>query len=146
MVHALDEIHRLLKPGGCLIDIHPFAEAPLYKVSRGKKVLFSQPKPVFCPDDYHSADHALRQAVADHKYILERSGEFEYIIQASSTVELSTYFEMIDAYNQSTQDEAEAAREAAFLATVDKVRLEAGEGAEVATHERVHISRFKPIK
>ena len=28
MVHALEEIHRLLKPAGTLIEIHPSVDAP----------------------------------------------------------------------------------------------------------------------
>jgi hypothetical protein len=37
MVHALEEIHRLLKPSGRLIDIHPVAEASWLNASGTKR-------------------------------------------------------------------------------------------------------------
>ena len=46
MVHALEEIQRLLRPGGSLIDIHPFPEVPLIEVYQGGRVLFAEPQPV----------------------------------------------------------------------------------------------------
>lgn len=146
MVHALDEIHRLLKPGGCLIDIHPFAEAPLYKVRKGMKILFSQPKPDFNPDDYLCADHTLAGAVAEGKYTLERSGEFEYIIHAASTAELIEYYRAIDAYDITPEANEITPLEAQFLNQIDEIIKSAGAGAEITTHEWVHIARMVPIK
>ena len=35
MVHALKQIHGLLAPGGCLIDMHPNGEPPPITVRLG---------------------------------------------------------------------------------------------------------------
>ena len=39
MVHALEKIHRLLKPGGWLIDIHPTSEPASIEVRVGERTL-----------------------------------------------------------------------------------------------------------
>ena len=46
MVHALEEIHHLLKPDDCSIEIHPVRGTPLVKVYQGSTVLFVGPIPV----------------------------------------------------------------------------------------------------
>jgi len=43
MVHALEEIQRLLRPDGSLIDIHPVLEAPLIEAYQGDRVLLAEP-------------------------------------------------------------------------------------------------------
>jgi hypothetical protein len=44
MVHALEEIHRLLRPNGTLIDIRPYAEPTIVEVISGDQTLFAEPK------------------------------------------------------------------------------------------------------
>src|SRR5919204_397683 len=45
MVHALEEIHRLLRPAGTLIEIHPAIGSPFVEVRSGGNVAFSEPDP-----------------------------------------------------------------------------------------------------
>jgi hypothetical protein len=146
MVHALDETRRLLKADGCLIDVHPFAEASLFKVHSGKEILFSQPKPDFCKDDYLNADHVIEDAVRQKKYLLEGSVEFEYIILGASVSELRAYYEMIDTYESSPESAEITPLEAQLFEQAEEIRQGAGMGAEVAVHTRVHISRLKPAR
>lgn len=64
MVHALKEIHRLLKSDGCLIEIHPALESPLIKVYQGDAVLFVEPYPGYdYEDDIRHAEDALVQVI-----------------------------------------------------------------------------------
>ena len=51
MVHALEEIHRLLKPDGMLINIHPVPEGYFIKVIQGDRTLFAERKRETCSED-----------------------------------------------------------------------------------------------
>lgn len=146
MVHALDEIQLLLKPHGCLIDIHPFGDPSLVEVYQQGRLLFSQPDPASSIADYRHADEALTQAVQRRIFTLEKAGQFDYLVYGSSVAELSVYYEEIDAFASSTENEAEDALEAEIFARAGEILQGAGEGAEVASHDRVHIARLKPIK
>jgi len=146
MVHALDEIHRLLKPAGNLVDLHPVAEAPLIEVYQGGRVLFAQPYPEYTVEDYLHADDALVQAVQRRKFVIERSGQFDYLVYGSSVDELLDYIDEANAFVDESKDEAESPLEAEFISHVKEIIQGAGEGAKVATHERIHIARLRPIK
>ncbi len=146
MVHALEEIHRLLKPDGILIDIHPSAEPFLVEVYRDGRCLFSEPRTYGSTEGYRLADEAFEHVVQHHHYILERNEQFDYHVYASSIDELFDYYAQIDAYEVSIQEKLQEARKAEIYVQAEGMLHEAGEGAEVASHERVHIARLKPIK
>ena len=146
MVHALEEIHRLLKPDGNLIDIHPVADAPLIEVYQGGRVLFAQPMPDYSTEDYRQADSALAQAIQRRIFVIERSGQFDYLVYGSSVTELRDYVAETNAFVDKPEDEAVSALEEEFIARVEGIMQGAGEGAEVATHERIHIARLRPVK
>lgn len=146
MVHALEEIRRLLKRGGKLIDIHPFVEAPLVEVHQGGRVLFTEPAPGFSTEGYRQADNALAQAIQRRMHVLERSGQFDFLVYGSSTSELCEYIAQASAFDEEPKSEAAARREAEMVARVEGIMQGAGEGAEVATHERIRIARLRPIK
>ncbi len=64
MVHALEEIKRLLKRNGYLIDIHPIRKAPLIKVYRGENLLLAESDPGYDYDEgLRHADEALDEVV-----------------------------------------------------------------------------------
>ena len=72
MVHALEEIQRLLKPDGCLIDIHPIREAPLIRVYQGRNLLFAESDPGYDYDaDIRHAEEALENSAAHHHLALK---------------------------------------------------------------------------
>ncbi len=145
MVHALEEIHRLLRPDGSLIDIHPILEAPLIKAFQGGRVLFAEPSPGYSGEDYRQAEHALAQIVERRLFVIERSGEFDFLTYGSSVVELRDFLAMANAYDVSPKDEAVEAREAELYARVEGIMQASGEGAEVAYHERGRIARLKAV-
>jgi hypothetical protein len=148
MVHALEEIHRLLRAGGRLIDIHPVLEVPLIKVFQGGRVLFAEPDPDFdnYKEDVRQAEAALAQIVQRGLFVIERSGEFDSSKYASSVAELRDSTAKASAYNDSPPDEAVVAREAELYARAEQIMQAAGEGAEVAIHEKGHIARLKPVR
>lgn len=146
MVHALEEIQRLLKSGGCLIDIHPVREAPLIKVYQGDRTLLAEPSPVFTDEDYRRADDALAQVVQRRLFVVEGSREFDFFIYGSSVAELADFLTQANAYDDRPADEAMTARQAELATRVEAAMRTAGDGAEVAYHERGRIVRLRPIK
>jgi len=146
MVHALEEIHRLLKADGILIDIHPFAEDFMVEVYQDGRLIFSEPRTGGSTEGYRLSDEALEQVVQRNHFVLERNEQFDYHVYASSIDELFDYYAQIDAYEESIQEELQEARQAEIYVRVEGILQEAGFGAEVASHERVHIACLKPIK
>jgi hypothetical protein len=148
MVHALEEIHHLLRPGGRLIDIHPVLEVPLIKVFQGGRVLFAEPDPDFdnYKEEVRQAEDALAQIVQRRLFVIERSGEFDSLKYGSSVAELRDSTAKAGAYDDSPPDEAVVAREAELYARVEEIMQAAGEGAEVAIHEKGRIARLKPMR
>jgi hypothetical protein len=146
MVHALEQVHRLLKPGGVLVDIHPVAEAPLVEVHQGETVLFAEPFPGFSAEDYQRAQDALASAVKRGLFARERGGQFDFLVYASSFPELRDYVEEQGAFDETPADEAQLALDEAFYTQIEAAMRLAGAGALVATHERVRIARLRPVK
>jgi hypothetical protein len=142
MVHALEAIHRLLKPGACLIEIHPLPEAPLAKIVQGGKVTLSEPVPALNEDEVRQAEAALAHAIQRRLFVVDRSRVFDFLVYAPSVAELHTYLEEANAFQDSPPDEAAAAAQAELAARLEEALPAAGAGVEVAFHERACITRL----
>jgi hypothetical protein len=135
MVHALEEIHRLLKPDGYLIEIHPILETPLVKVYDGSTVLFSGPYPGYdYEEDLWHGENALQQVVQRPLFAIEHSREFDFLTYGSSITELQDFWA-----------EPAEARKAELYAQVEEIMQAAAGGAKIALHERARISRLRPM-
>jgi hypothetical protein len=144
MVHALEVIHHLLKPGGCLLDIHPLPQAPLAKIVQGGKITFAGPVPALNEDDVRQAEAALAQVVQRRLFVVEQSAVFDFLVYAPTVAELCNFLEEANAFQDSPPDEAAAAAQAELAARLEEALPAAGEGAEVAFHERACITRLMP--
>jgi len=94
MVHALEQIHNLLKPGGCLIDIHPNGELVEfhYQVDEGEQFLgYMQESDDYI--EYLQADEAVQTAVDGGLFHLEAARGFEFRTYADSFNELKAFLE-----------------------------------------------------
>lgn len=148
MVHALEEIHRMLKPDGRLIDIHPMLEMPLIEGHQGDRILFVEPQQR-STDDIEIiglAEEALAQIVQRDMFVIESSGSFDYLTYCPSTAELSDFLAKPSGVHETIKDEAEVAREAEQIARVEAIMQTAGEGAEIAFHEKGRIARLRPVR
>jgi SAM-dependent methyltransferase len=146
MVHALEEIHRLLKPDGMLIDIHPIPEGYLIKALTGDRIFFAEPKRHTCSEDVLHAEAALAESVDRHLFTVDRSAEFDFLTYASSVRELRDYWEELNAFEDDPVDEASIAREEDLYAQVEEIIQNSRPGVEVAIHERVRVARLRPVK
>jgi hypothetical protein len=145
MVHALEEIHRLLRPDGSLIDIHPSLEAPLVEIHQDEKTVFAEPVPEHAYQGKQQAEKALTDVVQRGLFMVQRAGVFDFRVYASSIVELRSFLEEANAFEDSPPDEEAEAWQAELAAQVVEAMQAAGEGAEVAFYERVRITRLRPF-
>jgi len=146
MVHALEEIHRLLKPSGVLIDIHPVAEASLVEIHRGGKIDLVDHWSVrqWCTD-FQQADNALAEIVQRGLFTVERERVFNSLTYYSSVAEMRTDLkEAIIKYARDAQSADEAMPDAEALAARAEELIEDASRSELIMRERAHISRLKP--
>jgi SAM-dependent methyltransferase len=144
MVHALEEIHRLLRPDGVLIDIHPAREAPLVEVHADGRIVVTETYPRAHGDDLVQAEEALSESVRTGVFAEEAVRAFEFMTYGSSVAELRAFFEEAGAYDASPIDDQVASRRDAMYARVEEVRRRTGKRAKIGFREPTRMSRLVP--
>jgi hypothetical protein len=135
MVHALETIQHLLKPGGILLDIHPTNEPAAVAVR-----LLEQIIPAGWIDEsddyveYEWADEALQRMVDNRPFMLERMGTFEFMWHADSMNDLRAY--LAEEWKDAIIDDVTAMRieELLKLPVHDK---------EILVSEAMRIARYR---
>jgi hypothetical protein len=150
MVRALEEIHRLLKPTGVLIDLHPVAESSPVETHHGGKIDLAGNLSVrqWCID-YQQADNALAEIVQRGLFAIERGSVFDSLTHYASVAEMRTSLrESIDKFARDSQSVDEAAPHAeALAARADElIRAAAISESGLIIRERTHISRLMPMR
>jgi hypothetical protein len=144
MVHALEEIHRVTRPTGSLIEIHPALEFPFLEVRSNREVFFSENDPGFDWDeDSRHAEAAVATVVGRGLFVLEERRRFELRIHASSLQDLRDHWAIADAYITDEKDETLARRADEMYVRADEV-LGRSPGAELVYVEPATISRLMP--
>ena len=144
MDHALEEIQRLLKRDGCLIDIHPVREEPLIRIYQRRKLLFAESDLGYDYDaDLRHAEDALEEIVRRGLFHIEGKTEFELVTYASSVSEMRDYWATYGAFDDEPKDDAITARQNEVYARADEL-MKNTSGAEISYHERARITRLKP--
>ena len=147
MVHALEEIRRLLKPSGVLIDLHPVAESSPIEIHQREKIDLAGHLSVrqWC-FDYQQADNALAEIAQRGLFAVEREGVFDSLTHYASVAEMRTDLkEAIDKFARDAQSVVEAVPHAeALAARAEELMRAPVSGAELIVRERTHISRLRP--
>ena len=147
MVHALEEIHRLLKPTGALIDIHPVSESLHIEIHQSGKIDLVGNLSVrqWCID-FQQADDALAEIVQRNLFGVERERVFDSLTYYASAAEMRTSLkESIDKFARDAQSAGESVPPVeALAARAEELMRVAGSGAELIVRERTHISRLRP--
>jgi hypothetical protein len=142
MVHALEEIHRVTKPAGTLIEIHPALEFPLIEVRSNGELSFSEDDPGFdYEEDSRLAEAAVATVVGRGVFVLEESRRFELRTHTSSLQELRDHWAVADAYDPKEKEESLARRRDEMYARAQEV-LERSPGAELVYVEPATMSRL----
>jgi hypothetical protein len=85
MVHALETVHSLIKPGGLLIDIHPGPDKAWVEVRvNGKDYFLDVVEETDNYIEYRQANEALAEIVKRGPFSVEEPGKFIFIIHADS--------------------------------------------------------------
>ncbi len=140
MVHALELLHSLIEPGGCLLDIHPSGEPPPIELIYGDQrslVGYLQESDDFI--EYGQADAAIMQATSRGWYHIEQESAFEFPTRASSLAELRDFLEhnWADAI-LSPEIDQKVAKLLGSPGAKDKTKI-----SFVEIRERVRITRLK---
>lgn len=94
MVHALEQIHDLIKPGGHLIDIHPTGELVKFiRPLNGHEHFMGYLQETDDYIEYRQADEALETAVSKGSFQVGATEEFEFHTYANSFEELKAFLE-----------------------------------------------------
>jgi hypothetical protein len=146
MVHALEEIHRLLKPDGTLIDIHPDVDTPPFvEVWSGGEPSFSENNPVFdYEDDLRRAERAVGTVIERGIFDLDRRRRFELRTYAASVSEMRDHWALVGAYDPEEPEETLLRRRDEMYARAREV-LERAPGAEIVYVEPATMSRLSPV-
>lgn len=148
MVHALEIIHRLLKPNGFLIDIHPVAvESSVEIHRRGNFDVVGHLKvPQWCVD-FEQADEALVEIVQRGTFAVEEKSMFDTLTHYDSVAEMGASFqESIRKYARNNESANEDAKQIeALTVQAEKLLRAAGNEADLLLREQDHISRLKPM-
>jgi hypothetical protein len=145
MVHALEEIHRLLKPQGNLVDIHPLPAAPIVEVHDKGRRLLSEAYPTQGSEPYRQADQAIDFVAQRGLFVVERRGVFDFFTHAPSASDLEAYLAFANAFDPGSPDKEVQARRADLVTRIDKIVAAAGPSSEVVLLERGQIARLHPI-
>jgi hypothetical protein len=148
MVHALEEIHRLLKPAGALFDIHPVAESSPVEIHQSGNIQWVGYLSVrqWCMD-YQKAHNALTEIAQRGLFTIDQQSVFDSMTYYPSAAEMGTsLIELVDKFARDAQSAGEAIPHIeALAARAEELMQAAGSGAELRVVERTHISRLRPI-
>ena len=147
MVHALEQTHRLLKPAGDLIEIHPSVEPPpSVEVRSGARITFSEDDPGYdYEDDLRHAERAVASVLDRELFVLGGRHTFEFRTHAASVPELREYWDVYDAYDPPEKEEAVVRSRDEMYARAASAAETAAEGAEVIYVEPVTMSSLTPV-
>ena len=94
MVHALEQIHVLLEPGGYLIDIHPSGELVEFILLLDEQehfIGYMQETDDYI--EYHQASEAIETVVRNGLFRIENTTEFDFYDYADSFGELKDHLD-----------------------------------------------------
>jgi hypothetical protein len=145
MVHALGETHRLLRPMGKLIDIHPLPSAPVLAVFCQGKMVFSEECPSQGGESYREADRAIEDAIQRGLFAQGESTVVDFLTHAPSAAELDRYLTTANAFAQEPRDAERELRWANLIDRADKALGAEPPGVEAVLIERARITSLRPL-
>jgi hypothetical protein len=147
MVHALEEIHRLLRTNGSVIEIHPALEAPSVIVRSDGMTPFVEPDPGFDYEmDLRQTERAVSTVVDRGLFVLEDDRRFDLMTHAASVSELRHHFAVTGAYDPEETDETLARQQDEMYARAQEALDGASGLSELIYREPARMSRLAPVR
>jgi hypothetical protein len=144
MVHALEQIHRLLRRAGTMIEIHPALEAPFVEVRSNEELSFREDDPRFDYEDVlRSTEEAVATVVGRGVFVLQGRRRFELRTYASSVREFRDHWAVVEAYDPEEKEEALVRRQDEMFARAQEV-LDRAPRAELVYVQPATMSRLMP--
>lgn len=145
MVHALEEIHRLVRPAGTLIEIHPALDVrPFVEVRTDDGIVHAEDDPGFdYGDDLRHAERAVATVVGRGSFALDGQRPFELRTHASTVQELRDHWAVAGAYDPEEKEPSLARLQDEMFARAHEI-LERSHGAELVYVEPATMSRLIP--
>jgi hypothetical protein len=142
MVHALETAHRLLAPGGWLVEIHPDAYADAVEVHHGDRITFAATVPPFSEAEIRQAERAVAAAVQRGLFHIEQRATFDFRTYAATIAELRAFLEEAGAFHEGAGDEPLLRWAESVAPQLDERLRAAGAAGRIAYREQVHITRL----
>jgi hypothetical protein len=134
MVHALNEIRRVLTRGGYLIDLRPFIAKPPIAIISGDKII-----PAGYVDDSHefpdylAANDAVAYMTANRLFSQEQSDSFDLYTYWDTITEFKTYMDI----------GTTSVLPSETLATVEQGLSRLGSAARIRERLNMTIARYR---
>jgi len=146
MVHALEEIQRLLIPGGSLLDIQPAPVPTLFEVEQNGVITCSSAIPGETFQYVGYAEQALEAVIQRGLFLVERVQEFEWRTYAASVAELHDHIVEESAFEEGSNIEVEALEGGDLVAELEQALQSAGKGSQISRLNHVRCTQMKAVK
>ena len=134
MVHALQEIHRVLKVGGSLIDLRPAISNRTVEIELSyARLHVGEIDSVVTIPDHLAADRALQNQIAAGLFRAEYEENFELVTELDTLVDLLEYAASL---RQSVLPEA-------VLQRVEAIIADETEDFSIRTRREMVIARYR---
>lgn len=134
MVHALREIHRVLKPNGTLIDLRPhFGNRPVEVVLSYATLRAGEVDTLPNAEDKHVANRAIKQAVTEGLFKFEHEEVFDHVTDMDTVDDLRDYNKSL---KQSILPEA-------TIAQVEQLTVDETDDFIIQVHRSMIIARYR---
>jgi hypothetical protein len=135
MVHALETVHSLIKPGGLLLDIHPGTNKAWVEAKvNGKEYFLDTLEEIDDYIEYKQAGDALAQVISQGFFSVEENGKFPFIIHAATIEELRDF--LTDSWKDAVLNESVDGKAREYYTS-------SVESYEVLVREEILITRYK---
>ncbi len=146
MVHALQQIHRLLIPDGHLVDIHPVPDTLTAEVHQRGKIILAEHVPSTNAEAVQQAEEAITEVVNRRLFTIVQETTFDFRTYGDSVPELRDHIVETSAFDEDSTLAQRWENEYAQTASRMQQALHAaGPQARAAIQEQARITHLHAL-